>query len=265
MRRRAIHRPIPASRSIAAAISAVAIAGCTLLSGADDLGIAHGVDEEAPAPNASEDGDAGAPGSIVVSESGTEPPPDTTIRPSKPDASDAATREAGPGTKLVFVTTSRWNGSLGGLAGADALCKQAAAEAGLGSSDWRAWLSTKSVNATSRITHDGPYVLLDGRVVVSNKAQLASGAINVAIDITEQGIPADKGTEYARIWTGTHRDGTAVPPDMCDDWTSSGSLEFGIMGSLLSAKAAWTRASGVVQTDGGWGCQTKGRLYCFEL
>jgi hypothetical protein len=54
--------------------------------------------------------------------------------------------------KRVFVSGSKWNGNLGGLAGADAKCQQAADAAGLGGT-FRAWISDDATSASSRLTH----------------------------------------------------------------------------------------------------------------
>jgi len=50
----------------------------------------------------------------------------------------------------VFVTSSSWNGNLGGLSGAGAKCQQAADAAGLGGT-WVAWLSDSTYDAKDRI------------------------------------------------------------------------------------------------------------------
>ena len=48
------------------------------------------------------------------------------------------------------MTSSSWNGNLGGLSGADAKCQQAANATGLGGT-WVAWLSDSTHNAKDRI------------------------------------------------------------------------------------------------------------------
>ena len=57
---------------------------------------------------------------------------------------------------LVFVTSQTWNGNLGGVAGADAKCQQAAASVpAFAGSYWRAWISDNLGNtASNRLYHE---------------------------------------------------------------------------------------------------------------
>lgn len=231
--------------------------GCNLVSGAGDLEVGTFEDAGTTETVAVEP----APGGGDRDGGRVDGAPTSPMHDAGPVENDDA---AFVTTKLVFVTGLQFSGALGGLEGADERCRAAAAQAGLSSSDWRAWLSTSSVNAAARIEHEGPYALLDGRVVVVNKSQLATGVLGVPIDVTEAGTRADDGQEEARVWTGTSAAGSVVAPDTCKDWTSANALQWGIMGSIRATNASWTRSPGVVETTGGWGCQTKGRLYCFE-
>ena len=164
--------------------------------------------------------------------------------------------------KRVFVTSDTSNGILGGLAGADKRCTDAAGRAKLDGGPWVAWVSVSGKNAIDRITHEGEYRLLDGRVVVSNKKQLASGTLTSPIDLFETGTVAS-GT--LRVWTGTFPDGT-YSTKSCEGWVSSNALDFGSIGTLDQPKnGTWTRNGGPGPGFPDWGCQTIARLYCFEL
>ena len=62
-----------------------------------------------------------------------------------------------------FVTSSNpKGGNLGGLAGADAVCQSLAQAVGAGGKTWRAYLSTSTVDAKSRIGN-GPWHNFKGR------------------------------------------------------------------------------------------------------
>src|SRR5262245_46996381 len=100
-----------------------------------------------------------------------EPPPDAGVVVSSPDAQvvaeapDAAPppapADAAPTVrKRVFVSEASHHGDLGGPAGADRLCGEAASAAGLGG-EWTAWVSTAEVNAIQRVS-EGPWYLVDG-------------------------------------------------------------------------------------------------------
>src|SRR5262245_5208449 len=84
--------------------------------------------------------------------------------------SAAAQDRPTPATAMSFFVTSTgrgFGGNLGGLAGADALCRQRAAAVGRGDRQWRAYLSappssdTPAVNARDRIGR-GPWVNVYG-------------------------------------------------------------------------------------------------------
>ena len=175
---------------------------------------------------------------------------------------DAAEAAVDAGSKRVFVTSDLENGAMGGVAGADARCAAAAARGGLDGGAWVAWVSASAANAVDRIEHPGAYLLLDGRRVVASKSQLTTGNLDVAIDITEDNQLV-KGSTV--VWTGTFPNGqTSVS---CNNWTSNGVIVYGAAGSLDRPKNGdWTDNGGPSPAQGfpNWGCQTAGRLYCFE-
>lgn len=167
---------------------------------------------------------------------------------------------APPGVKRVFVTSSTSDGILGGILGADARCAEAATRGRLDGGRWVAWLSDATTNAIDRIEHTGPYHLLDGRQVVANRAQLASGSLTTPILLDEYGTRVNNAIV---VWTGTLSNG--LGGDHCDGWSKNGALVFGVAGTLDQATARWTQNGGPGPGFPSWGCQTQSRLYCFEL
>lgn len=156
------------------------------------------------------------------------------------------------GPKRVFVTSSNFQGDLGGLAGADAKCNAAASAAQLGGT-FVAWLSTATVNAKDRVTSNGPWHRVDKTTVVfTNKANLTTTPV-VAISTNENGVAVTSG-----VWTGTVTGGTKANGDNCNNWSAGGIGAFiGNAGSI----AAWTdggQANNCAQS-------TTNRLYCFEV
>jgi hypothetical protein len=166
-------------------------------------------------------------------------------------------------TKRVFVTSGTLTGAMGGIAGGDRLCAQAAESGKLGGR-WVAWLSTSKQEAISRIAHNGRYARLDGAVVVDNKDQLARAALTNPISITELGTPFATEPGYKDIWTGTNASSQDNSGSACEDWTSNNALAFGTRGNAAStATPTWTKVPGFA--NGGWGCQIACSIYCFEL
>jgi hypothetical protein len=131
--------------------------------------------------------------------------------------------------RMSFFVTSEGMGKgadLGGLAGADAHCTKLAQAAVPGNNKtWRAYLSTKTVNAADRIGK-GPWHNAKGELIAQDVASLHNGASN----LTKQTAISEKGmvikgrgddVNMHDILTGTKPDGTAAP-ETCNDWTSSG-------------------------------------------
>ena len=136
-----------------------------------------------------------------------------------------------PAPKMSFFVTSSnpKGGNLGGLAGADAVCQSLAKGAGAGGKTWRAYLSTSTVDAKSRIGN-GPWYNFKGEQIASSVADLhsANNKISAATALTEKGTAPNylAGTPPAPvaqplqhdILTGTNEDGTRNA-DTCKDWT----------------------------------------------
>lgn len=180
-----------------------------------------------------------------------------------------AHEDAASAKKHVFVTSTMSAGNLGGRAGADARCATAAASAKL-PGVWIAWLSESGPAVTSapdRIPHNGPFYRLDGVIIAQDKARLSSGTLLAPIIVTETGaVLASPKEEDARVWTGTHPDGTLFAD--CNKWSTTNELLFGTIGWLThTTNGRWTDNGGAAPGVGivNWGCQTIARLYCFEL
>lgn len=141
-----------------------------------------------------------------------------------------------PANMSFFVTSSNpgKGGNLGGLAGADAHCQSLAAAVGAAGKTWRAYLSTSTVDAKSRIGN-GPWYNVKGELIAQNVADLhsANNKLTAATALTEKGTspvyltvdaagtvqrpPA--GVQLAHdILTGTNEDGTKNAAT-CSDWT----------------------------------------------
>jgi hypothetical protein len=186
--------------------------------------------------------------------------------------SDQESAEARKQRKLVFATSERYQGAtLGGLEGADAICNQHASDARLRGT-FKAWLSTATVSAASRLSHANvPYRLVKGAVLAPNFAGLIDGAIGHAIDSDEHGVAlvipgGDPGNAVA--WTDTLSNGESYPwhpggtttenPQLdCEGWTGY-MLGVGLLGSTAATEGSWTAE------NSGIGCLERAVLYCFE-
>ena len=130
-------------------------------------------------------------------------------------------------TMLIFATSERYYGNLGGVVGADAKCQALAGAAKLAGT-FRAFLSTSLALPGERIIQSpGRYVLRNKVAVANNFSQLASGELLASINITEKGEevvwhPVDDPIDLDYIfWTGHLAPGHNHPYYTCNDWTSS--------------------------------------------
>lgn len=146
---------------------------------------------------------------------------------------------------MTFFVTSAGPGKgadLGGLEGADAHCAKLAQAAGAKATNWKAYLSTQSVdgkpavNARDRIGA-GPWQNAKGVVVAKDVAEM-HGANNLTKQtaLTEKGdIVNGRGDNpnMHDMLTGSTADGMAFPAgkDMtCGNWTKSGEDGSAIVG-----------------------------------
>jgi len=139
---------------------------------------------------------------------------------------------------MSFFITSAGSGdgaNLGGLAGADARCKQLADASGVTGKTWRAYLSAKAaagqpaVNAKDRIGR-GPWYNHHGVMVAQSVADLHSdnNKLSKENSLTEKGETVkgrgDTPNQHD-ILTGALLDGTLSPDTTdttCSNWTSNG-------------------------------------------
>lgn len=164
-----------------------------------------------------------------------------------------------PYTRLVFITSSRYTGNLGGAAGADVICNTVAASAGLPGS-YMAWVSDAVSSPNDRfIKSEGPYVLLDGRVIAIDYDDLIDGELLEQIELNEVGVYT---TGY--VWTATSTMGTYLDNEYqdgnnsCAGFTSEvGRAVHGLVGVPRVINWQWTRAGGIV-------CDYANKLYCFQ-
>ena len=173
--------------------------------------------------------------------------------------------------KKVFITSTKYDGNLGGLAGADAKCQARASAGGL-SGTYKAWLSDASTSAASLLTHAPvPYKMLNGTAIANDWSSLVASYILNEFKIDEFGnaIPYDPGGSVSGCsWAGgmfffpwtctTNSANIANASKNCSNWTtnSSGVVgEVGLGGYSLSQWTDWCTE---------FNCNLTNRLYCFE-
>jgi len=137
-----------------------------------------------------------------------------------------------------------------GLDVADAQCTTAGQMHGGG--QWRAWLSSSSMNAIDRLADTGPWYRLDQQTkLFENRAGIAQGPLAPIDD------PADAGVGVRTLfWTGTLLDGTSSPAN-CTDWTAYVGGVTATVGRTDTAGPGWVNPT--LQS-----CSTYLSLLCLE-
>lgn len=174
---------------------------------------------------------------------------------------------------LVFVTSDLFAGDLTkdgvdagylGLVRADQICGNAARLDGGPPLRFKAWLSTASEAAISRLTNgfpagaERPVVNTEGKRVADSYLDLVGpdGGLLIAIDRTEgRGLV----TDGALVWTGTTAKGLKSPAAsaQCLDWKTRDAAT-GARTGAVGIGTSWT-------DDSNSQCSKTAHLYCFEL
>ncbi|MBN9163842.1 MAG: hypothetical protein J0I07_22935 [Myxococcales bacterium] len=164
----------------------------------------------------------------------------------------------------VFVTSTSYDGNLGGLSGADAKCQVHADAAGL-SGTFKAWLSDATGSPSTRFTRSAdPYALVDGTVIADDYAELTSGSLQHPIDKTETGgaPPVQPVFGRAVVWTGTSESGNVYwLTHTCSNWTSS---VYDPQGNIVAILGETNETTGWSFAYGGTYCDRMNALFCFE-
>ena len=143
--------------------------------------------------------------------------------------------------KTVFITSAKFKGNLGGLAGADDKC-QAEADGPASivpSGTYLAWLSDGTDSPDTRFTKSAhPYMLLDGTKIAENYTDLTDGSILHAINMNSTGKPLGGVQPF---WTGTKADGTTAPLAVtCTGWKDPLPYHKGMHGQTHLTDSSWS-------------------------
>ncbi len=184
--------------------------------------------------------------------------PSATAATPTPTLSPTPTATATPQFNRVFVTSTTQGGALGGLAGADALCGSLATNAALPGT-YVAWLSTSTVNASSRLGSAQGFVRIDGQPFANTVADILANRIFNPLRIDETGADVSTGitldTPELQVLTGTLGNGTVATGATCGDWTSTSGN--GRRGEVAGGPVSWTAKQNS-------NCSSGRRLYCFQ-
>ena len=142
---------------------------------------------------------------------------------------------------LVFVTSQRYHGDLGGVGGADLKCQKLAESAGLAGT-FKAWLWThESGPFETFYPSPGRYIRPDKVVVALNFEQLFNGPLLAPLTITEtkkdvKTYDNDLFDNTGGFWSGGEPLCSAPHPGLeqgvCLNWTSASGYHMGVATTL---------------------------------
>lgn len=187
---------------------------------------------------------------------------------------------------VTSVGTGAAGGSIGGLAGADAICQSLATAVGAGGKTWHAYLSTSSEDARDRIG-TGPWYNQRLQEIAADVDSLHEDEISrlewfVEEDPDGVGMVIDENGELVPlsehdIITGSTMEGTISEGQTCLDWTSDSADEVAQAGHSDLApegvtiggpdRLSWNSAHPTAScTEEGLAeRQGAGRFYCFAI
>lgn len=170
----------------------------------------------------------------------------------------------------VFVTSETYDGNLGGVAGADAMCQALADASSLTrGGTYRAWISGTAIDRSparrfTNLRRTGPYLRVDGVEVAASWADLTRDVpegdpiLRALIDVNEMGGAAPSIHAWTHTsWTGFPFNGPDSMVRFCDGWTTSNGAVYGRYGGTYLDERRWTSLGATF-------CDNQFALYCFE-
>ncbi len=160
--------------------------------------------------------------------------------------------------RKVFVYSVQQDGDMGGLVGADALCKSAASAAKLKNATlFKAWLHDGIKGPADRFdtAFSGVYELTDGAHVAKfGWVDLTDGDLHHSIDRDEN----NNAVTPVSVWTNLNSLGGKLAEDHCNGWTSGSTDYLGRLGVTSLADYHWTNNNQIYY------CDKTRRIYYFE-
>jgi len=173
---------------------------------------------------------------------------------SAPVCKDGPPGPSGPLKRVMFVTSTPYDGNLGGISGADAKCQARAAAVGgptFAGKTFKAWLSTYDTSPAERFAKDGSFVTVKGDEIASSWDDLTDGSLATPI-LDEYGHAASAYVRTATMPNGWLENETGT----CGAWSESGhGYSSGGHSSMMDME--WTFAVML-------GCYQQASLYCVE-
>jgi hypothetical protein len=156
--------------------------------------------------------------------------------------------------QTMFVSSTSYNGNLGGLSGADAICQGLADAESLGGT-WKAVISSEAVNVKDRIAVTGAVYNLGNSLLALNSADMWDGSLGNAVLYDESGLNVGA---WGDVWAGSLNNGTKWTGWNCSSWSNGSSGASAYLGGSDQSSSGW------IQTNSGTNCANTKKLYCID-
>lgn len=164
----------------------------------------------------------------------------------------------GTGNSCAFVTSTTYNGNLGGVSGADSICVTRATAADLpGAATYKAWIASSAADdPESRfIQSTNAYLMPNGTKIADNWTDLTDGSLDNNFNRDEFGVTISSPTY---VWSDVGTNGTYLnDSNSCTGWTTSSTGVSGKDGATILTSSFWTNNS--VNN-----CGVAKRIYCIQ-
>ncbi|HEU4690239.1 MAG TPA: hypothetical protein VFS23_17830 [Vicinamibacterales bacterium] len=198
---------------------------------------------------------------------------------------DMATTPSASSLSFFVTSATSTTGNLGGLAGADVICRQLATAVGQGGRTWRAYLSVERDPANgNQPTHArdrigaGPWFNANRVAVANSLGELHARPGDASLFVDERGQringqwTGSPGPVEHDILTGSNADGTVAAGLTCADWTSASATIAAQVGhsdgmgpnqSTTGTLSSWNSAHASLSCANTAPRGGAGRFYCF--
>ena len=198
---------------------------------------------------------------------------------------DMATTPSASSLSFFVTSATSTTGNLGGLAGADVICRQLATAVGQGGRTWRAYLSVERDPANgNQPTHArdrigaGPWFNANRVAVANSLGELHARPGDASLCVDERGQringqwTGSPGPVEHDILTGSNADGTVAAGLTCADWTSASATIAAQVGhsdgmgpnqSTTGTLSSWNSAHASLSCANTAPRGGAGRFYCF--
>ena len=164
------------------------------------------------------------------------------------------------GNHRIFVTSTSYDGNLGGISGADSTCATHASNAGL-IRTYKAVLSDSTSDIVNNLQVSGSVYIFSNSSTRELVASAASDLWNTDTQDLLNSIQYDE--QYNSLssitpWTGSDSDGTvALTGNHCTNWSANGSGVSGQVGSATDVDDRWLEGSSIT-------CDNQHPLICIS-